>query len=263
MFFGNVTNPMNDIVDEIEIIKQLGCDFVEIDIEGPYNLPEFLELRKKEIKKALQNFKNPPLAHFDWRVAIGSPNENIRRGWIDEIKKSMLTAKNLGCNKFTVHYTTRLNVEKTQSLDKKELENYVKSLKELQKFSEKIGIKLMLENAAKEGKKFHLKNFAYVADNVPGLKINFDVSHAFLNGGMLTIEEFMNYFSDRIVHVHFSDNFGVNDDHLSIGNGKIDYRKVVEMMKKINYDGTISFEVFEPPRSNVAKSIIKIKRFFS
>jgi len=73
-------------------------------------------------------------------------------------------------------------------------------LTELVKFSKKLGIQLMLENAAKEGRKVHLKNFAYVVDHVPSLKINLDVSHAFLNGGMSTIEDFINYFRNRIVH---------------------------------------------------------------
>lgn len=120
----------------------------------------------------------------------------------------------------------------------------------------------MLENAAMEGK-VHLKNFAYVADNVPDLKINLDISHAYMNGGMKVVEDFINYFGDRIVHFHFSDSFGKADEHLSIGNGKINYEKIVELIKKMNYDKTITLEIFELPRTNVTKSLNKIKKLFS
>lgn len=262
MLFGNEVNPMNDIVEDIQLIKKMGFDYPEITIEDPFNLPEILELRKKEIKKVLKLFNHPPLAHFSWRVDIGTSDEVVRNAWIEEVKKSLITAKEFGCTEFTVHYTTRFNVEANQKMEKIQLENYVKSLKELTKFSNKIGIQLMMENAAMEGKA-HLKNFAYVADNVPGLKINLDISHAFMNGGMKVVEDFINYFGKRIVHFHFSDNSGDDDEHLSIGNGKINYAKIVDIIKKVNYDGTITLEIFELPRSNAAKSMIKIKKLFS
>jgi len=262
LLFGNEVNPMNDIVEDIQLIKKLGFDFVEITIEDPYNLPEILDLRKREIKNVLKLFKYPPLAHFSWRIDIGTTDNIVRRAWIEEVKKSLTTAKKFGCTKFTVHYTTRFNVEENQSFRKKELDNYVLSMKELMKFSKKIGIELMLENAAKEGK-VHLKKFAYVADNVPDLKINLDISHAFMNGGMKTVEDFINYFGDRIVHFHFSDNNGQDDEHLAIGNGKINYEKIVDMIKEIDYNYTITLEIFELPRNNAAKSMLKIKKLFA
>lgn len=112
MLFGNEVNPMNDIVEDIKLIKKLGCDYAEITIEDPYNLPEILEIRKKEIKKALQLFNNPPLAHFSWRIDLGTTDDVVRRAWIEEVKKSLISAKEFGCTKFTVHYTTRFNVKK-------------------------------------------------------------------------------------------------------------------------------------------------------
>lgn len=263
MLFGNEVNPMNDIVEEIKLIKKLGCDFAEITIEDPFNLPEILEIRKAEIKKTLESFKNPPAAHFTWQVDLGAINDEVRKYWIKEAKLAMRTAKKIGCVKFTVHYSSSAMVLQSEKLRKKVLDNYIKSLSELEKFAEKIGIQLMLENAAIEGKELHLKNFAYVADNVPGLKINVDISHAFLNGGMDTVENFLLYFADKIAHLHFSDSNGNYHEHLSIGNGKINYKKVVELLKKISYDGTITFEIFELPRSNVTKSIIKIKKLLA
>jgi len=127
MLFGNIVNPMNDIVEDIKLIKKLGCDFVEITIEDPFNLPEFLEIRKKSIKNVLNNFENPPLAHFTWKLDIGTSDEYTRKLWIDETKKSLKIAKELGCNKFTVHYTTKLNVEKNQVMGKKNLDNHILS----------------------------------------------------------------------------------------------------------------------------------------
>ncbi|HLC39951.1 MAG TPA: sugar phosphate isomerase/epimerase family protein [archaeon] len=261
--FGNLTNPMNDIVEEIKTIKKLGCDFVEIAIEGPYNLPEILEVRKTKIKKALKIFNHPPVAHFAWWAELGSPMEDVRRGWIEETKRGMRIAKALGAKKFAVHSHSKGMYARSEKTLKPILNNYVRSLRELVAFGNKIGIQIMLENAAERGEIVHFKNFKYIVDRVPKLAVHIDVGHAFINGGMKTVEDFIGYFQDKTIHFHIHDNHSKDDEHLSIGNGKINYEKVVKLIKKTNYSNTITFEVFEPPRSNVAKSLTKIKRLFA
>ena len=44
--------------------------------------------------------------------------------------------------------------------------------------------------------------------------------------------------------MHASDNFGKEDNHLPLGTGTIDLRKIVQALKRIGYDGTVTFEVF-------------------
>ena len=48
------------------------------------------------------------------------------------------------------------------------------------------------------------------------------------------------------------DNHGNRDEHLSIGAGLIDHQKAFEVLKNVNYDSTITLEVFT--NSNDAKS---------
>lgn len=254
---------MNDILEEIKTIKKLDCDYVEIAIEGPFNLPEILELRKREIKQALLLFNHLPVAHFAWWADLGSPLDEVRLGWIEETKSAMRIAADLGCKKFTVHSHSTGMYAKTEKTLKPILDNYVKSLKELLSFGKKIGIQLMFENAAERGEIVYFKNFRYIVDRVPGLAVHIDIGHAFANGGIKTVEEFIEYFSKKIIHFHFHDNHGNQDEHLSIGNGKINYKKITNFIKKINYNNTITFEVFELPRNNVTKSMAKIKKLFS
>ena len=261
--FGNLTNPMNDIVEEIKTINRLGCDYVEIAVEGPYNIPLILDARKKEIKNTLEIFEQPPVAHFAWWAELGSTIEGVRKGWVDEAKRGMKISKILGARKFTVHSHSKGMFARSEKTLIPVMDNYVRSLRELVAFGNKMGIQPMFENAAEIGEIVQFKNFKYIADKVPKLPIHVDVGHAFINGGMKNVENFINYFNEKIIHFHIHDNHGSMDEHLSIGNGKIDYKKVVRLIKKINYDNTITFEVFEPPRSNVTKSITKIKRLFA
>ena len=60
--------------------------------------------------------------------------------------------------------------------------------------------------------------------------------------------DFIGTFSDRIGHVHVSDNFGKEDNHLPIGTGTIDFPKIIKALKDIGYDDTLTLEVFSRDR---------------
>ncbi|MBS7629846.1 sugar phosphate isomerase/epimerase, partial [Candidatus Bathyarchaeota archaeon] len=60
--------------------------------------------------------------------------------------------------------------------------------------------------------------------------------------------EFIERFSDKIRHVHLSDNDGSGDLHLPIGCGKIDWHETLRCLKRC-YDGTITLEIFSSDRN--------------
>ncbi len=56
------------------------------------------------------------------------------------------------------------------------------------------------------------------------LGVCFDVGHANTMG---QIDAMIDTFSDRIVNVHIHDNHGRSDEHLTIGDGDIDFRRLI------------------------------------
>ena len=84
------------------------------------------------------------------------------------------------------------------------------------------------------------------------LGLTFDVAHAsLLPGGP---ESFIEAFPDKIVSSHISDNDLYLDRHLPVGEGKIDFRKVLELLKRIGFKGTLNIEL---PRSNEDRLLSK------
>ncbi|MFL6358825.1 MAG: sugar phosphate isomerase/epimerase family protein [Nitrososphaeraceae archaeon] len=94
--------------------------------------------------------------------------------------------------------------------------------------------------------------FKYIIDNVTTLFVHLDIPHAFTSGGMESVIDYINTFRDKIIHIHWHDNHGKRDEHLPIGEGLIDHQKAVRALKDIDYDRTITLEVFT--NSNDAKS---------
>lgn len=64
----------------------------------------------------------------------------------------------------------------------------------------------------------------------------FDIGHANTAG---TIQDFLGY-SDRFVNVHVHDNHGEWDEHLPVGEGNIDFRKVLQGLR--GYKGRLVVE---------------------
>jgi sugar phosphate isomerase/epimerase len=69
-------------------------------------------------------------------------------------------------------------------------------------------------------------------------------------------------FPDRIGHLHVSDHFGKEDQHLPIGAGIIDFSKVVKALKGIGYNDTITLEVFSRDRDYLKMSKKKMEELF-
>jgi len=59
------------------------------------------------------------------------------------------------------------------------------------------------------------------------IDVCFDVGHAHTSG---TIEAFLEY-ADRFVNVHIHDNRGQYDEHLPIGSGTLDFKRVLRALK--------------------------------
>ena len=43
--------------------------------------------------------------------------------------------------------------------------------------------------------------------------------------------------------VHLSDNYGVEDEHLALGDGNLDMRQAFEALSRRNFDGVLNLEI--------------------
>jgi len=57
-------------------------------------------------------------------------------------------------------------------------------------------------------------------------------------------EVFCGELGEHIKHVHFSDNRSRSDDHMPLGVGTVNWKKVVSSLKATGYNSTITLEIF-------------------
>jgi sugar phosphate isomerase/epimerase len=220
---------------------------VEIGIEEPNATPHILMRQKDEILSSLSEAGMFPLGHTAYWVGFGSSHEKARMGWIEEAKDMIHVASELKIGLLNFHFYGKLGrVGATEQSRNIFLNNFIDAMIELTRFAAKMKVDLMLENVpAENGTQLgSIEYFSHVMKAVPVLRFHLDVGHAFIENRMKGVKDYINAFGDRLAHVHMHDNHGKQDEHLPLGMGKIDFRKVVRFLKEINYDKTITFEVF-------------------
>jgi sugar phosphate isomerase/epimerase len=260
MKFGKMTNPTIDILKEIKTTHDLGFDYVEIGIEGPAASPEILLKEKKQILNLLKKYKMFAIGHTSWWVDLGSNYVSVRKGWLEECKKIIRLCNELGITLLNFHSHSNGLFMSDKKGKKIILNNFVKSLKELVAYGKKYDVEIMLENMPDKNEIIDIKDFKYIIDRVPSLKVHLDVGHAFIFDKMKGVENYIKTFKNKIVHIHIHDNHGQFDEHLPLGAALIDYKKVIKLLKKIKYNRTITFEIFSKDLDLIEFSMKKIKK---
>jgi len=169
-------------------------------------------------------------------INIAALNEKIRKASLEETRKTMEHANRMGVKMITIHpgvYSTSLDNVREFSIEWAKI-----SLKEIERYAAEYGITAAIEN---------MPSFRIMMGQTPqellelidgtDLKICFDIGHANTIG---KIDDFIDAFGSRIANIHIHDNMGKNDDHMTIGDGTIDFVSVLKKLKR--YKGNYIIE---------------------
>ncbi|MBI2076253.1 MAG: sugar phosphate isomerase/epimerase [Candidatus Aenigmarchaeota archaeon] len=255
---GNSTNPRKEIVGDIETIAGMGFDFAELVMEAPQGSAEILNKKANSVRKTIEKNSLFATAHAPASADLGHFYQPVRDAWIEQSKKIVLLSDKIGVKKLNFHANYSSLIVKNSDLKEIILDNHVESFSAIVHYARKFGIEILLENTIETA-----KDVAYIAERVKGLRINVDVGHAFIGGGNKAVINFIKTFRDNLSHLHFHDNNGRRDDHLSIGQGKINFPLIVKELQKTDYSNTINFEVFTKNRAYAKHSMNIFKKMWS
>ncbi|OGE81365.1 MAG: hypothetical protein A3E98_00015 [Candidatus Doudnabacteria bacterium RIFCSPHIGHO2_12_FULL_48_11] len=240
-----------EFIDEIIQLSQL-VNCIEIDFNYPHdrdfdNELEFLKKLKEE--KGLTY-----TVHAQYFTgSINDLNDQVREASIKEIKDNIDKAVCIGAKIVTIHPALEpygLKIEKRKKL---EIEVY----KTIAEYAKSKNILIGLENEAQtcfwfpdRACKFDLIKEIVEKVNMPNFLYTLDIGHANVSG-----EDYLSAlktFGDKIIHIHAHDNFGPAeenlkkcnrpDPHLIPGKGQINWKKVIQTLKEINYQGHFELE---------------------
>ena len=113
------------------------------------------------------------------------------------------------------------------------------ALVEIGRYAEDHGVLACVENmiSIKDFLCRYPEEILGLTENIPGIGVTLDVGHANTNG---LINAFLAYIG-KVNHIHIHDNHGHSDEHLALGDGKIDWEKVGRIVAG-GYSGPVVIE---------------------
>lgn len=248
MKIGLMNNPAASVYDEIISFGRARFDFVDLTIEGP----NAVNPDPKRIRELLDEHNLSVVGHTDPCLPYAYPVESVRKACLQELERCAKIFSAAGAAIMNIHPCYSCPPAMKEDL----VDLNIEALRPLSAMAASFGLTLVLENFMMPFDS--VSKCARVLQEVPGLQMHLDFGHANLgkDNGM----DFCSHLGKHIKHVHFSDNQGVEDDHLSLGDGNIDWKKAVSALKSIGYDETITLEVFCDDRSLLLRNLESSRR---
>ena len=248
MLYGAMNFPVRSILQELETISRLGFDYLELTMDPPKAHHTTIHQQRDHILQKLQEFQMRLVCHLPTFVSTADLTDTLRETSVREILDSLEVAASLDPLKIVLHpsHISGLGVFVVDKAKKLALD----SLSRIVEKAEKLGLQLCIENMfPRSNSLVQPQDFIEIFEKFPTLKFTLDTGHAHIgSAGDRRNLEFLAKLSDRIAHVHASDNFGKEDNHLPIGAGTIDFQKIVKGLSAIGYDSTVTFEIFSKDR---------------
>lgn len=261
MKYGAMNFPIKPLLKEIEEMGELGFDYLELTMDPPESTPYKILTQKRSILESLQRYRMGVMGHLPTFVWTSDLYESLRKASLQENFEALKAAAELGIEKVVLHPGVITGLGRF--LPDKAKKYAMESLAAILKMSVNLNITLCVENMFPQAHFFFQpEEFQSIFESFPEIRLTLDIGHANLGGGKNKSIEFIHLHGYRIGHIHANDNFGKEDSHLPIGAGMIDFEKIIKKLKEIQYDETITLEVFSRDRDYLRLSKEKIKRLW-
>lgn len=233
------------------VTSAAGLQHIEIDIIQPHlSLESFPFSRIKKLKELAQLHGVSLSLHTPYTINPADEVGFFRKANEEYLKRLIALACRLQCTHITTHIGFWVGLTSWGWKRKAALDALVVTLKNLLPSLRRHRIPLTLENVnpMPRDSEFQLlgdniEDFEYIYSEVgsPLIRMCLDVGHAHANEGPLG---YIQNFGAKIVAVHFHDNHGKYDEHLAVGAGTIDWKKVAAGFRGIGFTGPFISEVF-------------------
>ncbi len=248
MLYGAMNHPVYSILDELEEIAGMGFDYLELTMDPPEAHYSQVRQLKDRLRRALDHHQMQLVCHMPTFVSLADLTDSIRQASLKEVLESLQTAAELEPLKIVAHpaYIGGMGPFVMDLAKQYALE----SIAAIAQKADELGLTLCLENMFPRTRFcVEVDDFIPILKEFPAIKLTLDTGHANIGSprGKRTLK-FIKTFANRIGHLHVSDNFGKEDNHLPIGSGNVKFPKIVNALKKTGYDGTVTFEVFTDDR---------------
>jgi sugar phosphate isomerase/epimerase len=247
MQLGLMNHPGRPVADEIRAIADAGFEFVDLTLEPPGAWP----VDGGALRTVLGELGLPAVGHTSPHLPIASAFDGLRDRAHEILRRCFAVFAELGIGLVNVHPDPMPSVVPPAEVVRRNAE----AIAALSEDAGAAGVRLMVENM---GRSFATADqLRPLLEAAPDALFHLDVGHANLGRrpeDPNRTAELLAAFGDRLAHVHVNDNLGLEDLHLPLGAGSVDWPDVARVLRGAGYDGTVTVEIFSRERAHVDTS---------
>ena len=260
-----------DLQDAIDTVRKLGFSSIELpafrgvrhsvgEVPG-FWFDELTEDEREELKEALRGFGHICLHAPFVDLPLFTSNPGVREEALDQIRMTLEAAWFLGAEVVTVHanHKTGYSLEEFYG-------EMVDAFRKLGDFALGCNTKIGIETGYPDRVREYLKLILDVGHEAVGATL--DVGHikAYLSRNLLDSERGPELFNETLLyitrtlgsvifHIHLHDlRPGDWRDHRRLGGGVVDWKRFMEVLEGIGYQGPMVFELEEEDREGALLS---------
>lgn len=243
------------IEENFILCKELGLDFIELNMNLPYCLPDNNEVYKlKELKK---KYNIELTMHFPEEIDFGTFYLPIRQANIALFKQYCEWSAILDIRKINLHLNQGIYFTLPQGKEyiyKQYRETYINNLQDsfnkLSYISNKYGIKTCIENTAIPD---FVEEVFFRLEKISNIYFTWDVGHDAKS--KYKAKDIYSNFIDKIVHMHLHDYDG-HKDHKTLFDGEIDIKGSLDFA----YENKVSVVIEVKTSKQLIESVKRLKR---
>lgn len=245
---------MDTLEDNISLCKELGLDFLEINLD----IPQYQNLQADFLKKMMSKHNIEFTFHLSEDCDIGHLNDLYRQAYIDSVKDIIELMIDINSRKINMHmskgtYFSMPN-EKIflyKKYKKKYLQNISDFIRKIESMITNSSISFNIENTGDYDKDYICEAVDLILES-KGFGLTWDVGHDYSSFGNDT--EYLSMHEDKINHMHLHDAIDYKN-HLQLYTGEINIKKCLSVAE--NNDCYVVIEV--KSKDDLIKSVKKLR----
>jgi sugar phosphate isomerase/epimerase len=201
----------------------------------------------------LNSVHSPMFADYEWGrtgappVNVASTDRAARIQAMDEVKRALEIAEQIPFRFLVQHVGTG-----NETFDDRKFEAAMTSIEHLRAFAKPLGVRILLENIPNElATPDKLVEFIQ-ASHFDDVGVCFDVGHAHM---MSSVGEAFEILKSHIRSTHVHDNAKDKDSHLWPGNGSIDWKEAVELLRSAQHTPPLLLEIEGEEKANTIEKM--------
>jgi len=220
--------------------------WLEFGCQNPVNFPQtFDRERILRIRRLMERSAVRCGLHSASFVNSAEIMPQVRKAAEEHLKQYIDLAVALGCEYLVIHCGFHFSVY-LKSVWEALCETFARAVE----YAERQRVPLVIENMNRlpADSEFQylgvtVEEFTQLFRRIrsPYLGLALDVAHCHLLPG--GVGRFVRSFSERIREVQLSDNHGIVDQHLTIGEGTVDFAQVIKLLRGIRFSGPLIIEL--------------------